>query len=113
MCNVKSGKIGRALSRSYAENLKNYLKKRTGHSFTWHQFRHTHASEAIADGHSLLAIADRLGHASPQTTLDFYKHLFSKEIRKLHLTAPEKLKERLNDFYSNNASLTDRGAKWI
>ena len=68
-CNVNRGRIGRALSRSYVENLKNYLIKRTGLVFTWHQFRHTHASEAIADGHGLLAVADRLGHASPQTTL--------------------------------------------
>lgn len=72
---MKRGEIGRALSRSYAENLKNLLIATTGISFTWHFFRHTHASEAIADGHGLLAIADRLGHASPQTTLDFYKHL--------------------------------------
>ena len=112
-CNVQRGTVGRALSRSYAENLKNYLKKRSGHVFTWHQFRHTHASEAIADGHGLLAIADRLGHASPQTTLDFYKHLFSAEIRKLHLTGPEKLEKRLEEFRQSGTHLSDRGAKWI
>ena len=27
---------------------------------------HTHASEAIADGYSLLEVADRLGHTSPK-----------------------------------------------
>lgn len=112
-CNVMKGQIGRALSKSYADNLKNYLKKRTGHNFTWHKFRHTHASEAIADGHGLLQIADRLGHASPQTTLEFYKHLFSSEIRKLHLTGPEELSKRLEDFSQNNASITERDSKWI
>lgn len=112
-CNVQRGRIGRALSRSYAENLKNYLIKRTSRSFTWHQFRHTHASEAIADGHGLLAVADRLGHASPQTTLDFYKHLFSAEVRKLHLTGPEGLEKRLEEFRKAGTHLTERGLKWI
>ncbi len=112
-CNVKKGRIGKALSRSYAENLKTYLIKRTGYTFTWHHFRHTHASEAIADGHGLLAVADRLGHASPQTTLDFYKHLFSSEVRKLHLTGPNKLKERLEEFMESGTQLAERGIKWI
>jgi integrase len=112
-CNVQRGRIGRALSKSYAENLKGYLINRTGHIFTWHQFRHTHASEAIADGHGLLAVADRLGHASPQTTLDFYKHLFSSEIRKLHMTGPSKLEQRLREFRESGIHLTDRGSKWI
>lgn len=112
-CNVQRGRIGRALTRSYAENLKSYLMKRTGHQFTWHQFRHTHASEAIADGHGLLAVAERLGHASPQTTLDFYKHLFSAEVRKLHLTGPEALEKRLDEFRSSGTHLTHRGIKWI
>lgn len=111
-CNVQRGCVGKALSFSYAENLKLYLQKRANIQFTWHQFRHTHASEAIADGHSLLEVADRMGHASPQTTLDFYKHLFSAEIRKLHLTGPEKLKERLDEYRSIN-SLSIGAIKWI
>lgn len=112
-CNVQRGSLGRALSKSYVENLKNALIRRTGYPFTWHQFRHTHASEAIADGHGLLQVADRLGHASPQTTLDFYKHLFSSEVRKLHLTGPAKLEKRLEEFRDSGAHLTDRGIKWI
>jgi site-specific recombinase XerD len=111
-CNVQRGKVGRALSRSYAENLKFYLQKRTRIDFTWHQFRHTHASEAIADGYSLLEIADRLGHASPQTTVDFYKHLFSSEVRKLHLIGPEKLQKRLDEFRSLN-NLSEGAIKWL
>ncbi len=112
-CNVQRGRVGRALSKSYAENLKTYLIKRTGCVFTWHNFRHTHASEAIADGHGLLAVADRLGHASPQTTLDFYKHLFSSEIRKLHLTGPDNLEKRLREFRDSGVHLSEREIKWI
>lgn len=111
-CNVQRGLVGKALSRSYAENLKIYLQKRANIQFSWHQFRHTHASEAIADGYSLLEVADRLGHASPQTTLDFYKHLFSSEVRKLHLTGPEKLKQRLDEYRSTNF-LSMGAIKWI
>lgn len=105
--------LTQALSRSYVGKLKTYLVKRTGHAFTWHHFRHTHASEAIADGHGLLAVADRLGHASPQTTLDFYKHLFSSEVRKLHLTGPDNLEKRLKEFRDSSVHLSERGIKWI
>tara|TARA_R110001599_G_scaffold241142_2_gene440724 strand:+ start:7581 stop:8141 length:561 start_codon:yes stop_codon:yes gene_type:complete len=112
-CNVSRGRIGKALSKSYAENLKGYLIKRTGHQFTWHYFRHTHASEAIADGHGLLAVADRLGHVSPQTTLDFYKHLFSSEVRKLHLSGPSGLEKRLEEFRAAGLTLGTGGIKWI
>lgn len=112
-CNVQRGRVGRALSKSYAENLKSYLIKRTKIAFTWHMFRHTHASEAIAQGHGLLQVADRLGHSSPQTTADFYRHLFSREIRKMHLTGHENLKERLEEFQKASHHLSDRGIKWI
>lgn len=84
-CNLQSGSIGRALSFSYVNKLRLMLIKRSGIQFTWHMFRHTHASEAIASGYSLLQVADRLGHSSPQTTADFYRHLFCSEIRELHL----------------------------
>jgi site-specific recombinase XerD len=110
-CNVQKSQIGKALSKSYGDNLKNYLKKRTGIEFTWHMFRHTHASEAIADGYSLLQVSDRLGHASPQTTVSFYKHLFSHEIRKCHLTGAKKLEERLREFSATHTS--ERGLKWL
>lgn len=111
-CNVQRGCVGKALSRSYADNLKLYLQKRSDIQFSWHQFRHTHASEAIAEGYSLLEVAERLGHASPQTTLDFYKHLFSSEVRKLHLTGPEMLKKRLDEYRDIN-SLSMGALKWI
>lgn len=111
-CNVKAGKIGRALSRSYAQNLCDALTRRTRIAFNWHMFRHTHASEAIADGYNLIQVADRLGHASPQTTVDFYRHLFSKEVRKLHLSGPESVQKRLEEF--NQAKLiSERALQWI
>src|SRR5690606_27520952 len=109
-CNVQKGRIGRALTLSYAKKLCFYLTERSGVVFNWHMFRHTHASEAIAQGYSLLEVADRLGHASPQTTADFYRHLFSSEIRKLHLTGPERVQERLQQI--REAELFGKDLRW-
>lgn len=41
-----------------------------------HDLRHSHASLLIELGFSPLAIADRLGHESVQTTLNVYSHLY-------------------------------------
>jgi integrase len=108
--NVKAGTIGRAMSLSYVQKLKGLLKQRTRVDFSWHMFRHSHASEAIAAGYSLLEVADRLGHASPQTTATFYQHLFASEIRKLYLTGPEQVQQRLQDLHE--ANLLGKDLRW-
>jgi integrase len=41
-----------------------------------HDLRHFHASLLIAQGADILRVQRRLGHASAQTTLDVYGHLF-------------------------------------
>ncbi len=41
-----------------------------------HDFRHSHTSLLIEQGISPIAIADRLGHESVQTTLNTYSHLY-------------------------------------
>lgn len=73
-CNVRQGRIGRGLTEANACEMQRGLVRRSGVEFAWHRFRHTHASEAIAQGYSLLDVADRLGRASPQTTSAIYKH---------------------------------------
>jgi integrase len=109
-CNVQRGRIGRAMSRSYAGNLVKYLKRRTGIHWHPHLLRHTHSSEAIAAGYSLLEIADRLGHVSPQTTAAFYRHLFSHEVRQLYLTGPERVQKRLAEI--REAERLGRDLRW-
>jgi integrase len=47
---------------------------RAGVSGTLHTLRHTHASILLAEGVPLPAVARRLGHASPATTLRIYAH---------------------------------------
>ena len=109
--NVRAGTIGHAMSLSYAQKLKGLLEQRTHIDFSWHMFRHSHASEAIAAGYSLLEVADRLGHASPQTTAAFYQHLFASEIRRLYLTGPEQVHERLEKL--REAELLGRDLRWV
>ena len=41
----------------------------------FHTLRHTHASWLLASGMDLRTVAERMGHASPQTTLAIYAHV--------------------------------------
>jgi integrase len=41
-----------------------------------HDLRHTFASLLIAQGANVVFVSRQLGHASPNTTLGFYAHLF-------------------------------------
>jgi integrase len=43
---------------------------------TLHGLRHTHASQLIDAGVDIVTISKRLGHASPNVTLQVYAHLF-------------------------------------
>jgi integrase len=110
-CNVERGRVGRAMTIDRAKKLYRQLISRTGITFHWHMLRHSHASEAIAAGYGLLEVADRLGHASPQTTVEFYRHLFSAEIRKLYLTGPERVQKRLAEL--RDASVLNRDSRWL
>lgn len=110
-CNVNAGKIGKAMSFSNVQRLNKALVRRTNVDFSWHLFRHTHASEIVADGYSLLETANRLGHSSPQTTHDFYKHLYSSEIMRLQLTNPEKIKNKLSEL--QNIMIKKGEWQWI
>jgi integrase len=70
--------VGRPVSRSTAGDLWRdatdgmLLRPRSG----WHDLRHFHASLLIADGLSVRAVADRLGHEDPAETLRTYAHLW-------------------------------------
>lgn len=45
---------------------------------TVHALRHTHASQLIDANIDIVTISKRLGHASPNITLQVYAHLFQK-----------------------------------
>jgi integrase len=46
---------------------------------SFHELRHTHASQLIDAGVDVVTISKRLGHASPTITLSIYAHLFQKD----------------------------------
>jgi integrase len=46
---------------------------------SFHELRHTHASQLIDAGVDVVQISKRLGHASPAITLSIYAHLFQKD----------------------------------
>jgi integrase len=46
---------------------------------SFHELRHTHASQLIDAGVDVVTISKRLGHASPTITLSTYAHLFRKD----------------------------------
>jgi integrase len=46
---------------------------------SFHNLRHTHASQLIDAGVDIVTISKRLGHAKPDITLRIYAHLFRKD----------------------------------
>lgn len=53
-------------------------RKRSGVDFTFHMFRHTHASLLLEAGVSMKTIQERLGHSKISTTMDIYSHVTKK-----------------------------------
>ncbi|MDR3260026.1 MAG: site-specific integrase [Fusobacteriaceae bacterium] len=51
------------------------ISKMINFKFTFHDLRHTAASDLVASGANIKYIQERLGHASVKTTLDIYAHV--------------------------------------
>ncbi|MFD1929601.1 tyrosine-type recombinase/integrase [Sporosarcina siberiensis] len=62
--------------RNLVRVMKRIFKKANVKPIRFHEIRHTHASILIAEGVDIVKISDRLGHANPRITLEFYAHLF-------------------------------------
>jgi integrase len=52
-------------------------------SIRFHDLRHTHATSLLAQGHSIKAVSQRLGHASIELTLRVYAHVLPTDDGKL------------------------------
>lgn len=111
-CNIRGGRIGRGLTAANAEHIRRGLVRRSGVQFTWHMFRHTHASEIIASGYSLLDTAERLGHADPQTTNSTYKHLLDTERQKVASRSHADLQQGPTEGTGQHF-LTDKELPWL
>lgn len=57
----------------------------------FHDLRHLNASLLLDEGYSVAAVADRIGHASPSTTLNVYAHA----LRERDLQAADSIDRRL------------------
>lgn len=58
---------------------------------TFHELRHTCASQLIRIGAPILVVSEIMGHASPKMTLDVYGHLYEGQADKWMDTLGEKL----------------------
>jgi integrase len=58
------------------------LAAKFGLKVSFHELRHTHASQLIDEGVDIVKIAKRLGHGSPAITLSTYAHLFERKRKK-------------------------------
>ena len=59
-----------------------------------HDLRHSHASLLINNGINILAISERLGHDSINTTLETYSHLYPKSSREVDTLLENLTKEK-------------------
>jgi integrase len=55
------------------------LAQKFGLAVSFHELRHTHASQLIDANVDVVTIARRLGHSSPAITLNVYAHLFRRD----------------------------------
>ena len=69
---------------------------------SWHSFRHSAASEAIAEGESIEDVADALGHRSTVTTERVYRH----QIKSAERSAERRAK--LERKYGSRMAASDR-----
>lgn len=79
--NVRSGQIGEPMTYDGSVRLLKTLRRKTGLYFSWHMFRHTHATELIRDGMNMVLVQKRLGHQSIQTTIDTYTHISDQDLQ--------------------------------
>lgn len=57
--------------------------------FSFHSFRHTHATMLLENGTKMKDVQERLGHSLISTTMDIYAHV------------AEKTKKRNSDIFEN------------
>ncbi len=76
---------------TYLKSVFNKIQNQTNINKGFHTFRHTHATELIAQGIPIYDVSKRLGHANISTTLDIYTHYMPNSEDKI-LQALEKIK---------------------
>ena len=78
---LKGQKRGQPLRYTTMQDLFKRLSNAIGYKITPHMLRHTHATELIQQGWDMALVQKRLGHLSIQTTVNFYTHLTSQDLK--------------------------------
>lgn len=87
------------------EAIRHYLRPQVLNSLnlpriSTHDFRHSHATHLINLGIDIVSISKRLGHVSPQTTLEVYSHVYDRTNEDLlDKLNKEYVKDRKNKLY--------------
>lgn len=73
---VFCSQTGNILDPKYvSRKIKEFMNKCNLFEFTFHSFRHTHASYLLQRGVNFKVIQTRLGHSTFNTTMDYYSHV--------------------------------------
>jgi len=67
---------------SISDRWRDAVRNRKLPKVAFHALRHSHASALIAAGMDVVAVSQRLGHASPVLTLSVYGRLFTNNDKK-------------------------------
>ena len=59
---------------TYYMRYKNYLRKYNLGNYTFHELRHTFATECVDKGFDIKSLSEILGHADVSTTMNYYVH---------------------------------------
>jgi len=88
--NIWRGDIGKPMLYSAVMTLFRRLSQKFDIHVTPHMLRHTHATELIQSGWSMVYVQKRLGHQDIQTTLNTYIHLSEKDLKEQYQRYLEK-----------------------
>lgn len=67
----------RISARNLFRDFKDVVEKSSAPEITFHGMRHTYATLALRAGVPLVVVSERLGHASPETTMRIYAHVLA------------------------------------
>jgi integrase/recombinase XerD len=80
--------VGAPMTASNVDDLVRRLRAQTGiEHFSAHALRHTYATRLLRAGVRVEIVAELLGHASPQTTMQIYAHLTVEDYRQALVSA--------------------------
>ena len=81
VCDYKNGKIFNP--ETFGSPFNKICRENFGQGYSFHSFRHLHATMLLEAGEDLEIVSKRLGHASISITAQIYSHILEKRTQKL------------------------------